>query len=148
MTWFERRRRKHWAPSASALQLVTETEAFLSGGYADHLTRTGLVVPTWAWLNGIAHGDLQTLADSSGPSIGKPWLFIAQRPEDFWWDAQRLLATELLKFVGNDATMLVRVQCSVLVPLEFELMRDEVDTGLTAYEIVRKARSALRSWIP
>jgi hypothetical protein len=46
-------------------RLVADSEAFLSGDYASHLRRQGELVPGWAWLNVIAHGDLEDLRRAS-----------------------------------------------------------------------------------
>ncbi|MGD0943680.1 MAG: hypothetical protein ABR972_05315 [Acidimicrobiales bacterium] len=64
-----------------------------------------------------------------------------------WRNAERVLANELLELVENDPDVLSRVQQTVLVPLEFELMRTAAERGLTAFELVQSTRTALRSSI-
>jgi hypothetical protein len=129
---------------AATARLIADTEAFVSGDYADHLRRHGDMVPGWARLNLLAHSDLERLRRARLPfSSRKPALF-AKRTGDAWRSAIRVLADELIEVVESDSEMLSYVQRCALVPLELELMH-EVD--LTAFELVQFTRAALRSVI-
>lgn len=132
--------------SAAGSRLIVDAEAFLAGDFAGHLRSQDEIVPAWARLNNLAHGDLQSLRQARRAfvptsSAALDWT------ETTWRNAERVLANELLEFVENDPEVLSRVQRTVLVPLELELMRTEAERGLTAFELVQSTRTALRSSI-
>jgi hypothetical protein len=87
-----------------------ECEAFLAGRWAETREDTTRPLPMWAWLNPIAHGDLEqvrALAAVVDPPSG---------PE-------RLQAAVAQAVLGAlPATELPRVQREVLVPLELRLL--------------------------
>jgi len=64
--------------------------------------------------------------------------------EETWWNAKRMLATELLELVDNDADMLARVQQRVLVTFELQLMNTEMGSTFSVFELVQFTRAALR----
>jgi hypothetical protein len=161
--WLGRRARRT-RNSDSGDELAVEIEAFLAGTMLDHLHRRGNVVPGWARLNEVAHGRLPQILQTkrtrdSTPVFHAGWGDIAcglpdafDAPwcsglweEDAWRRAQRVLVDEILHLVGDDAERLQRVQQSTLVPLELRLIEIEARQGLTAFELVRCTRAALRS---
>jgi hypothetical protein len=120
-------------------------QAFLSGDYADYLRHRGEAMRGWARLNNLAHGDLESLCEPRRPfAVPKSGAF-ADWLEETWRSAQGLLANELLELVDNEPGRLSRVQQTVLVPLEFELMQTEAESTLTALELVQSTRAALNS---
>jgi hypothetical protein len=96
-------------------ELVAECEEFLFGRYAQYLRGQNRAVPTWAWLNLLAHGneqDITTLAVSGSP-----------RPSSsdiVWQEALAFLAQELMSEATRRGLPLVSLQRSTLVPLELE----------------------------
>ena len=52
---------------------------------------------------------------------------------------------ELLDLVKGDPEALVRVQQRALIPLELQLIGAKTNSGLTTFELVQSARSAMRS---
>jgi hypothetical protein len=132
--------------SAAGSRLIVDAEAFLAGDFVDHLRSQDEIVPGWARLNNLAHGDLQSLRQARRSFIATSSAAL-DWTETTWRNAERVLANELLEFVENDPDVLTRVQRTVLVPLEFELMRAEAERGLTAFELVQSTRTALRSSI-
>jgi hypothetical protein len=145
--WFGQRKGEGRPLLAVSSRLIADTEAFLSGDYADHLRRCCDVVPGWARLNSFAHGDLERLRQVERPFAAPRSAAVAEWIEETWRSAQRVLASELLELVDNDPEMLSRVQHTVLVPLELQLMHTEAESGLTAFELVQATRAALRSTI-
>ena len=142
MTWFGRRRGKELLLIAASSRLIADTEAFLSGEYASHLSRHGDKVPGWAKLNQFAHGDIETLRRARRPLSARQPATFADPPEDAWRTAHELLAGDIIEHVGSDPWLLLHLQRNVLVPLELELM---YEGDLTAFELVHMTRSALRS---
>lgn len=125
-------------------RLTNGAEAFLCGEYATHLHRHGEVVPGWARLNTLAHGDVDSLRRAERSfAVRRPETF-ADLADDSWKTALRVLAREVNQLVGADPDLLVRLQQSALVPLEFRLMSAD---ALTAYELVQLTRAAVRSSI-
>lgn len=145
MTWFGSRKEVDRPLVSASSRLIADTEAFLSGQYADHLQRHRDAVPAWARLNALAHGDLATLGQDRRTLSATRLAAIANSPEEVWRRAEQLLAAELLEFVDDDPEKLSCVQKSVLVPLELSLILVEVERGLSAAELVQATRSALRS---
>jgi hypothetical protein len=145
--WFGQRRGEGRALSAGSSPLIGDIEAFLSGYYADHLRRRSDAVPGWARLNSFAHGDLEILRRVRRPFATPSCAAFADWPEETWRIAEGVLASEVLEIVANDGEVLSRLQQTVLVPLELRLMDTEAERGLTAFELVRFTRAALRSTI-
>jgi hypothetical protein len=54
-------RRRQETGQRAASSLVRETEAFLSGNYADQFARRPRLVPAWVAMNPVAHGELARL---------------------------------------------------------------------------------------
>jgi hypothetical protein len=145
--WFGQRKGEGRPVLAVNSRLIADTEAFLSGDYADHLRRCSAVVPGWARLNSFAHGDLERLRQVERAFTAPRSAAVADWIEETWRTAQQVLANELLELVDNDPEMLSRLQHTVLVPLELQLMHTEAESGLTAFELVQSTRAALRSTI-
>lgn len=124
-----------WERRAAA-ELVGDCEAFLAGSYAERAERQGREVPTWAWLNLLAHGtedEVRAECWLRGPKH----LDQAQR----WREARSYLAAEVLSLSESHGP-LAEIQRRVLVPVEQELasrprvVRDPRD-------LVGKAKRAL-----
>jgi hypothetical protein len=144
MTWFGRREGKERPLKAAGSRLVADTEAFLSGDYANHLRRQSDGVPGWAQLNNFAHGDIEALRRARRPFAARKQASFAERSEEAWRSAQRVLAGELIDLVDGDPGKLSHVQRCVLVPLELQLVHKG---DLTAFELVQFTWAALRSSI-
>jgi len=124
--------------------LAEEAEAFLCGTYANYCRSRGINVPRWAWLNRFAHGDLKSVRESHRLLTHRAWISDVEWHEEPWVHAQRIIGKDILAFVGDDAVLLRLLQRAVLVPLELKLMRSQLDSGLTNYELVDFVRTALR----
>lgn len=144
MSWLRRlMNREQWLAPLEAV-LAQETEAFLSGAYVDQRLHRKDAVPGWAWLNTLAHGqldDIKPLHSSSltGGEVDESWM------NTTWRSAQRVLAHELLLVVDDDDETLTHLQQRVLVPLELRLIDAEEHRGLNEFELVQSFRAALRS---
>jgi hypothetical protein len=141
MRWFGPRHGEERSVAMACSRLIADAEAFLSGNYADHLARQTEAVPGWARLNAFAHGDLRTIRRVRWPFGVRGPTALADRTDEAWKIAQRVLADQVLEIVGGDPVTLLRVQESVLVPLELLLMYER---SLTAFELVQITRAALR----
>ena len=144
--WFKGRRSSDRLLTPVGVLLIVETEAFLSGGFARQARLLGNPVPAWSWLNVFAHGELSSLEELRS-SLGGSASLEADDEERPWKSAQLVLADELARLIDGDADLFVRIQQRVLVPLELQLMRTEVERGLTAPDLVQATRAALRSSI-
>ena len=124
--------------------LVTECEAFLTGRYWQWLLENDCRVPAWAWVNKLAHGTEEEInayaaIDSVEPEI---------RGGAEWHMAVAFLAQETIGEAANRGVSLARLQRSVLVPLELELLAwrtSSVDTPTALVTIVREALSQSRT---
>jgi hypothetical protein len=144
MTVFGRRAGANQPFAAANCRIVADAEAFLSGEYCDRLRRCGATVPYWAQLNPLAHGDIKIIRRIRRQGATKVWPPYADRADQMWRMAQRILASDIIELVKSKPDLLSNVQRSVLVPLEFRLMQERC---LTAYELVEFTRDALRSSI-
>ena len=97
-------------------ELVSECEMFLLGGYAQYLDRRDGIVPAWAWLNALAHGGLDAVANLASSSPSWQGLLAVTAT---WQKALSYLAQEV-RCVAEDAAALADLQASTLVPLELE----------------------------
>lgn len=141
--WFSKRNSDRKPIQSSGPRLVADVEAFFDGDYVEHLRRQCDAVNGWAWLNRLAHADLNSLRrvrDSNKELVN--WA------ESEWTSAQQILVLELLELVDDDQDLLSRIQKAVLVPLELRLIRSDATSNLTPLGLVQFTRSALRSNIP
>ena len=95
-------------------ELVKECETYLCGRYADHMDAEHRVVPNWAWINVLAHGDLERLREVAAGDGLDPR---RRTSTTVWWQAVAFVADVVLA-QGGDESSLDELQRSVLVPLE------------------------------
>lgn len=136
--WF----RRHKLERISTSTIAVEAAAYLHGSLATCRMALGLSVPSWAWLNRCAHGDLACLnalrSSAPEPVTGEESLLT-------WLQAERLLVDELMEIVDDDEEFLQRVQGQILLPLEGLLIEKENSEEITAATLVHSVRAALRS---
>jgi hypothetical protein len=95
---------------------IAACEAVLAGRYVEQLEGSGSPVPSWAWMNLLAHAPEETLRQAAhGRPAGR------ERRTDVWHRARRYLAGEILDAAARVGTLRT-LQAQVLVPLELELM--------------------------
>lgn len=92
-------------------ELIAETEAFLTGSFADHLIALGQPVPLWAWLNVLAHGSEADLCRVS----------CSRTPGGDWHRARAFLAGEVLDHLEAGTCSLTDLQRDILIGLELEV---------------------------
>jgi hypothetical protein len=114
-------------------ELVKETEAFLSGHYAEYLDARSLLVPDWAWLSVLAHGSFEQLRSLAVSSHD-----VRPTRTALGWQAVAFLASEIVSQLDDDRG-LDELRRAVLLPLE--LTSPSVDT--TAKGPVRLVRTVL-----
>lgn len=108
---------------AACAELIEDTEAFLSGRMAEVLEARGDLIPAWAWINLLAHGDGLQLWAERQPDIERA----ANRQ---WREARGYMAMEILE-LANLCGSLEVLQVTVLQPLEATAMsrpHDEIWT--------------------
>ncbi len=91
-----------------------ECGAFLTGTLAEYWEERGIVVPVWAWLNLLAHGSRELIAES----MARPNR--SRRAAHSWRTARSYLAEEIFDLLDDEFT-LADMQSSVLVPLELTM---------------------------
>jgi hypothetical protein len=94
-------------------ELVAETEAFMSGRYAEWLIERHESVPAWAWTNLLAHGDVEQLRHPPQDPGPRP-----SPGREAWMQARAYAAGEVLDAVAAAGRPLLTVQREHLVPLE------------------------------
>lgn len=109
----ERRRRHEAGGCAPSDVLIADSEAFLTGRLAEALAERGEPVPVWAWVNVLAHGDVQGLRRAAATIDGRH----GSRP---WRHARSRLARRVLA-LACDEEELRTLQAEVLAPLELDL---------------------------
>lgn len=114
-----------------------ECEAFLAGRWVEHLEARGQVVPSWAWLNRLAHAEpaeLRRIADA-GPSC-RPWA-------EAWNQASSFLARELLDLSQGAPARIAELQRTSLIPFELSLFADAAAGRLNAGQLLVRALATL-----
>ncbi|MDA8392833.1 MAG: hypothetical protein M0Z87_08545 [Actinomycetota bacterium] len=97
-------------------ELVAETEAFLDGSMETLLERQGRLVPDWAYVNRLAHSDLEGVRRlASAKAVGR-----GSRVS--WISAMSAVADFLKNAAGDKPDILRSVQTRCLVPYELELI--------------------------
>ncbi|HET9076464.1 MAG TPA: hypothetical protein VFN68_05990 [Acidimicrobiales bacterium] len=105
------RRRKRRGDPACEAEVVAECEVYLSGEFRGYLEQLGRPVPGWAWVNGLAHGELpliRRLARGGDPG-GSPQAVVAD------------IARQLVSLVERGVDTLEGLQRRILIPLESDL---------------------------
>jgi hypothetical protein len=96
--------------------MIQDCEAMIEGRYVERLEASGLSVPSWAWMNLLAHATDEVLRHAAE---GRPmW---RRGRHEVWRRARAYLASEILD-IASDPGTLRTVQAQVLVPLELEMM--------------------------
>jgi len=106
---------KRRARRSAEHEIVLGCEAFVAGRYVDYLQAHHETVPSWGWLNLLAHGGVDDLIAGSHVRVR-----IASSTQR-WRAAQAYLAQEILGLLDGHADALVELQRTVLCPLEHEL---------------------------
>ncbi len=109
-------------PRTDATILLEDCTALLSGRLLDELYESGRTVPSWAWVNKLAHSsasDLEAFASNPGTPEQRPDLWIWRRTSSY-------LARQLLRNSHQSDQELQEFQRSVLVPIELSAMHRPV----------------------
>lgn len=130
----------------SGARLAREVESFLSGSSAEWFVGQGREVPTWAYVNQVAHTEpdllWQLAAWEPALEAGAP------RPPGrsgnlSWWGAVAVLANEILEVGGSDPATIRRIQLERLLPLESALMAP-MARPVSPEQLVARGRACLR----
>ncbi|HEX4820405.1 MAG TPA: hypothetical protein VFV00_09375 [Acidimicrobiales bacterium] len=124
--WLRRARREHPASAhprtpaarpAPDVRSTNEFDAYLEGTYADWLLANGQPVPSWAWVNRVAHASLEEL-----DAIADGQRLALEVPEVVVWEAvTTYLAKEMVARIDGDLTRLRNLQLDVVIPVELQL---------------------------
>ncbi len=120
--------------------LVSESEAFLLGHYAQYLGLQHRPVPAWAWLNALAHGgeaDISSLATSEPPRRALP------SDTTVWQQALAFLAQELISQAARRGRPVADLQRSMLVPIELELAGRPAQSSIEPGTVVSRVLTVL-----
>ena len=99
--------------------LGDECEAFLAGEWVDHLEAEGLPVPSWAWLNRVAHAPE---ADLRAMTRLPAW---SHTEMDEWSRLRACVAATVLDRAKQMSTTPAEMQRLVLVPIELRVCGDD-----------------------
>ena len=108
-----------------------ELEAFLAGRYVRFQRDRHREIPSWAWLNRLAHGTSDEVI-----ALGERRV----RRRDAWEHAEQLLAREIMVLAGGD---LEGLQRSVLMPLELRLAERDGCAALTPQQFAARVLMAI-----
>ena len=109
--------------------LVTdECEFFLTGRYLDHLLDVGDEVPSWVWINPVAHGSPDRLAEIAALGPGPSTLRSDYRA---WRIVIAAIAEGVIAAAKETTLPIAEIQSFTLVPVEFALMANPVGPRTT-----------------
>lgn len=97
-------------------RLAEEVEAFLKGDSGRWFMARGRDVPTWSYLNRVAHADSDELRQLAA------WAPDGALVDISWRETIGLLAKELIEVANADPASIRRIQLDRLVPLESQLI--------------------------
>jgi hypothetical protein len=105
---------------SNSQQVGNAAEAYLSGTCARYLQGQHKQVPTWAWINALAHCSPQGMRNIAvGLDHGLPRGFKLRR----WKKVIHLLAAEMVKLAEIGEHSIEDLQRQALVPLEDRLLQ-------------------------
>lgn len=93
-------------------------EAYHAGRYAEFLLDTGAVVPGWAWVNALAHGNV---IDIAAVALASPNPRNVPEPYLPWFRARSAMAQAVMRVTVRRGCKLRDLQESVLLGMELEL---------------------------
>ena len=131
----------------SGARLAREGEAFLSGSSAELFLARGRDVPTWAYVNQVAHADPDLLCQLA--AWEPAWEAGPTRPPGgrvgslSWRGAVAVLANEVLQLGECDPGAVRRIQLDRLLPLESVLMAP-MARPVSPEQLVARGRACLR----
>ena len=118
----------------------SECEAFLQGAYVEYLDSDGSIIPTWAWLNVLAHGTEDQIR-SLATGTASQYEAAARGTE--WHSIVSLLAVETLGQARATGRSVSEIQQSILVDVELALAREGHKRWLRPGEVVGRTMAAL-----
>ena len=115
-----------------------DTEAFLSGRLLERAHQLGepWEIPGWYWLNAVAHGTPERLAQLATEDGGdeRPGVRLSYPA------ARRMLARDVLLAGGGSVAHLEQIQRQLLVPLELDIAGEG---RVTPRSLLSRGRAAL-----
>lgn len=122
----------HRRKRPSTSNVADDCEAYLHGGYAERRRLRGEPVPVWAWVNLLAHGTADELAEAARDGGVGPWS-----------QARAFVAGELVDRAGIDGRSLEEFQSEVLVPLELRVLARPASARWQPDQLVAELLEAL-----
>jgi len=124
--------RRNHPTTPAAPTVADECEAFLTGHSAERAVQWGRAVPTWAWINLLAHARAQDLAGlaggaplpGTGPDHGR------------WWVVVRRLAGAVLDQAKRSDTPIAVIQAGPLSAVESWLVDDEPMSQISPDQLI------------
>jgi len=120
--------------------LADECEAFLHGRLVDHYRAAGEVVPSWAWLNKLAHATPEELALIAD---GRELAFGSDPEMSSWNQAAVVVAEEVLERAEQTGLRVRAVQLLRLVPFELAAAGNKGGYPMTPQLLVSVTRAVL-----
>ena len=117
----------------------SECEAFLHGIYVEYLESTKSIIPSWAWLNVLAHGTEEQIT-SLATGTASQYESAARGTE--WHSVVSLLAVEMLVLAKGTGRSVSEIQHSILVDVELALAREGDKRWLGPREVVGRTMAA------
>lgn len=127
-------------PGDDAMNVADECEAFLWGRLVEWLIDEGRPIPTWAWLNKLAHATAEEIEAVAEGEVA----YSATREFDDWNQAVTVVAGDLIEQVDGDESLLGNVQRTLLVPFELAAMQSGTSFPMTPALLVSISRAVLR----
>jgi hypothetical protein len=156
MMWKWRRRRETQGTrdhslsreTRSGARLAREVEAFLSGSSGEWFIARGREVPTWAYVNRVAHAEPALLWELAASEPAREARLATTQSDGrvdglSWRGAVAVLAGEILELGGSDPCSIRHIQLERLQPLESALMSQRA-RPISPEQLVARGRACLR----
>jgi hypothetical protein len=124
---FRFRRRATPTPAPSSV-VADECESFLAGEYIDRLLDLDREVPSWAWINAIAHAAPSRIVELASEPSSPPSMRADYRA---WRMVIREIAEDVLATAMDTSATVEEIQSLTLMPIEFALMSNPIGPRTT-----------------
>jgi hypothetical protein len=118
-----------------------ECEAFLQGSYVGYLASLDRAIPSWAWLNTLAHGTAPEIEALGRGTSASDWR-VARGTE--WYPVVAFLASETLLVARTSGHSITEIQNAVLADIELGLAQEASARSLRPEELVEHTLAALQ----
>ena len=127
-------------PAQPPGDIGSDCEAFLHGTHVEYLDSAACIIPSWAWLNVLAHGTEDQITSLANGASSQ---YEAAGRGTEWASMMSLLAVEMLGLAKATSRSVSEIQRSILVDVEPALARECDNRCPRPREVVGRTMAAL-----